>query len=140
MVIKIDTPCIGVCSTVYGDDICRGCKRTYEEVIDWIAYTPEQKLEIYVRLDQHMQVIAGQYLTVENPALLKSALEQWSIRHRDDQHPLSWALYALMFADNKMADLRDVGVIPHADYAHYSINDLCNLIDKHLYEYAMGEG
>ncbi|HBZ99754.1 MAG TPA: DUF1289 domain-containing protein, partial [Pseudomonas sp.] len=24
---RIKTPCIGLCSTVYGDVVCRGCKR-----------------------------------------------------------------------------------------------------------------
>lgn len=136
MILKIDTPCIGICSTVYGDKVCRGCKRLFNEVIDWNIYTVEQKQEVYSRLDQNMQTIVGQYLTVENPVLLKTALEQWSIRHRDDQHPLSWALFALMFADRKIKQLSDVGVSVFSDYAKLSLEDLCNVIDKHLYEYA----
>jgi hypothetical protein len=33
----IKTPCVGLCSTVYGDLVCRGCKRFHHEVINWIA-------------------------------------------------------------------------------------------------------
>jgi predicted Fe-S protein YdhL (DUF1289 family) len=136
MIFKIDTPCIGICSTVYGDQVCRGCKRQYKEVIDWNAYTSEQKALIYQRLDQQMQVIVGQYLQVDNPAQLESLLKQEAIRYRDDQHPLSWALFALMFADSKIRQWSDAGLSPHAPYASLSPADLCNLIDKHLYEYS----
>lgn len=138
MILKIDTPCIGVCSTVYGDKVCRGCKRLFHEVIDWNAYHTEQKQAVYARLDAHMQEIVGQYLTVEHPELLKSALTQWCIRHRDDQHPFSWALYVLMFADQKIKDLSAVGISVFSEYADLSLTDLCNVIDKHLYEYAIG--
>ncbi|MCA4075779.1 DUF1289 domain-containing protein, partial [Pseudomonas kurunegalensis] len=32
---SIKTPCVGLCSTVYGDTVCRGCKRFHHEVINW---------------------------------------------------------------------------------------------------------
>lgn len=41
-----DTPCRGTCSHCVGDDICRGCGRTVEEVRDWPAMTPEQRRQI----------------------------------------------------------------------------------------------
>ncbi len=48
-----DSPCIGICSsTNLGDEICIGCKRTAQEVIDWNSYTDQQKIEINVRLKQ----------------------------------------------------------------------------------------
>lgn len=45
-----DSPCIGYCSTALGDDVCRGCRRTFEEVTHWITYTPEQKQAVWNRL------------------------------------------------------------------------------------------
>jgi predicted Fe-S protein YdhL (DUF1289 family) len=136
MILKIDTPCIGICSTVYGDKICRGCKRQYKEVIEWNGYNTEQKQAVYQRLDQHMQEIVGQYLIVDNPALLKSTLNEWSIRHRDDQHPLSWALFVLRFGETKIKDLKAVGIIPNPEYAHLSLSELFNHMDKALFDYA----
>ncbi len=38
------TPCAGRCSTVFGDSVCRGCRRFNHEVIQWNTYTPEQRL------------------------------------------------------------------------------------------------
>jgi len=48
---KVKTPCIGICSTVYGDEICRGCQRTYQEVIQWNALSEEEKLKILKRIE-----------------------------------------------------------------------------------------
>jgi predicted Fe-S protein YdhL (DUF1289 family) len=30
-----DTPCIAICSTSQGDDVCKGCGRTFHEVQHW---------------------------------------------------------------------------------------------------------
>lgn len=46
----VRSPCVGVCSTTLGDDVCRGCGRTFEQIRDWFGYTPEQRDEIMTRL------------------------------------------------------------------------------------------
>lgn len=43
-----NTPCRGLCSHCVGDDICRGCGRTVEEVSDWNSYTPKQRKAIAI--------------------------------------------------------------------------------------------
>lgn len=45
-----DSPCIGRCSTHLGDNVCRGCHRTNEEVINWVKYENEEKILINRRL------------------------------------------------------------------------------------------
>ena len=44
-----DTPCIGVCSTLF-DRICKGCGRTDEEVSNWVFYSEEQKRIVWDRI------------------------------------------------------------------------------------------
>lgn len=44
------SPCIGICSTVLGDEVCRGCGRTFDEVLNWHQYSDEQKRAINQRL------------------------------------------------------------------------------------------
>ncbi len=45
------TPCVGVCSTTsFGDEICRGCGRTFDEVRLWNTFTDEQKIAVNKRL------------------------------------------------------------------------------------------
>jgi uncharacterized protein len=38
-----DTPCIAICSTSQGDEMCKGCGRTFEEVQLWLEMTPGEK-------------------------------------------------------------------------------------------------
>lgn len=44
------SPCIGICSTTFGDEICYGCRRTYLEVINWNTFSDEEKDRINRRL------------------------------------------------------------------------------------------
>lgn len=44
-----DTPCVGVCSTLY-DEVCRGCGRTAAEVANWVFFTEEQKAAVWRRI------------------------------------------------------------------------------------------
>jgi predicted Fe-S protein YdhL (DUF1289 family) len=38
-----DTPCIAICSTSQGDEVCKGCGRTFDEVQRWTEMTPGEK-------------------------------------------------------------------------------------------------
>ncbi len=45
-----DTPCIAICSTSQGDDLCKGCGRRFDEVQRWPEMTPAQKRETWRRI------------------------------------------------------------------------------------------
>lgn len=45
-----DTPCIAICSTSQGDESCKGCGRTFEEVQHWPAMTPAEKRQTWRRI------------------------------------------------------------------------------------------
>jgi hypothetical protein len=45
-----DTPCIAICSTAQGDEICKGCGRSFGEVQQWPAMTPVQKRQVWRRI------------------------------------------------------------------------------------------
>ena len=45
-----DTPCIAICSTSQGDDLCKGCGRTFDEVQFWPAMSPAQKRTVWRRI------------------------------------------------------------------------------------------
>ena len=49
-ILMTESPCVGVCSTTFGDDVCFGCQRTYLEVIQWNALNDEEKHRINQRL------------------------------------------------------------------------------------------
>ena len=46
----IDTPCIAICSTSQGDEVCKGCGRTFEEVQQWLSMSPVEKRVTWRRI------------------------------------------------------------------------------------------
>ena len=47
-----DTPCIAICSTSQGDEVCKGCGRRFDEVQRWPEMTPAEKRETWHRITQ----------------------------------------------------------------------------------------
>ncbi|WP_342132101.1 DUF3717 domain-containing protein [Hydrogenophaga sp. OTU3427] len=45
-----DTPCIAICSTSQGDDICKGCGRSFDEVQHWPGMSPGEKRATWRRI------------------------------------------------------------------------------------------
>ena len=45
-----DAPCIAICSTSQGDDVCKGCGRTFDEVQNWTVMTPAEKRGAWRRI------------------------------------------------------------------------------------------
>jgi len=44
------SPCNGHCTTVLGDDVCRSCLRTFEEVIHWVEMSDEERQQVNQRI------------------------------------------------------------------------------------------
>jgi predicted Fe-S protein YdhL (DUF1289 family) len=44
-----DSPCIGVCTTLY-DEVCQGCGRTLSEVSNWVFFSQEEKDYVWKRI------------------------------------------------------------------------------------------
>lgn len=45
-----DSPCIAICSTSQGDEVCKGCGRSFAEVRDWTEMSPAQKRATWRRI------------------------------------------------------------------------------------------
>jgi hypothetical protein len=45
-----DTPCIAICSTSQGDDVCKGCGRDFGEVQFWPEMSPAEKRATWRRI------------------------------------------------------------------------------------------
>jgi predicted Fe-S protein YdhL (DUF1289 family) len=48
--ITAESPCIGHCSTVLGDDVCRSCLRTFDEITRWVEMNEEQRRRVNLRI------------------------------------------------------------------------------------------
>ena len=76
---KIKTPCVGICSTTYGDEVCRGCKRFHHEVIQWNSYSDQQKEIVWNRLEALKVQIMKTKFSIIDESKLKSSLDTYNI-------------------------------------------------------------
>lgn len=42
--------CSGHCTTVLGDDVCRSCLRTFEEITRWVEMSEEERIQVNTRI------------------------------------------------------------------------------------------
>ena len=45
-----DAPCIAICSTSQGDELCKGCGRSFDEVQNWPVFSPAEKRTVWRRI------------------------------------------------------------------------------------------
>ncbi|HNC03047.1 MAG TPA: DUF1289 domain-containing protein [Agitococcus sp.] len=122
------TPCVGLCSTVFGDTVCRGCMRFVHEVIDWNKYNPEQKQIIWQRLDEHLRVILPQFVKIYDPRKIVARLQQQRIIY--DEKNLWRGIYSLLrLHDKGFIVLADLGFQVKPDYQWI-------LVQQQLYQLA----
>ena len=55
---------MGICSTTYGDLVCRGCKRFAHEIVQWNAYDETQQTLIWERLRSLRDEVVVQHVVV----------------------------------------------------------------------------
>ncbi|WP_212785896.1 DUF1289 domain-containing protein [Ferrigenium kumadai] len=53
--ITADSPCVGYCTTVLGDDICRSCLRTFDEITRWVGMSDEERRAVNLRIATEQQ-------------------------------------------------------------------------------------
>ncbi|GAA6129840.1 DUF1289 domain-containing protein [Halopseudomonas sabulinigri] len=74
------TPCVGLCSTVYGDLVCRGCKRFSHEIIDWNRYDALAKAAVWQRLEQLLEQVVMARVEVVSVLALHAAVERLQVK------------------------------------------------------------
>ena len=109
---KVKTPCVGVCSTVFGDQVCRGCKRFHHEVIEWNGYTDIQKETVWNRLESLKVLIMKSKIFIENQVLLQSKLDSLKISYYDKVDPYCWVFDLIKQASQSINDLSEFGLKP----------------------------
>jgi len=52
--ITAECPCVGHCTTALGDDVCRSCHRTFDEVTRWPELSDEERIRINRRIAEEI--------------------------------------------------------------------------------------
>ncbi len=110
MTNRTRTPCVGICSTTYGDEVCRGCKRFSFEVINWNGFTPEERESVWKRLEKLKTQIMSSRLQILEPEHLDKKIKHFQLKIKDDLNDLSKAFELIKQVSESFNDLEEFGI------------------------------
>ena len=125
------TPCIGICSTTYGDEVCRGCKRFSYEIINWNSFSPEEKEAIWKRLEKLKTQIMSSRVKIFDSELMNEGIKKYRLRVKDDLNDPSKAFEIIKQVSESFEDLMDFGI--ELFNREKSLKDLKDDIEIELY-------
>ena len=129
--VRTRTPCVGMCSTTYGDDGCRGCKRFIHEVINWNSFKPEEKEAVWKRLEHLKTLIMESKVIINNENLMESKILEFQLKINKDLNPLSKVFEIVKLTITSFKDLKDFGVDHNKDGRLISLKEE---LESELYE------
>lgn len=130
---RIKTPCVGLCSTVYGDLVCRGCKRFHHEVINWNGYSDEEKRAVWLRLEVLLVQVMAAKLQVFDADRLRMQLEQRKIRFVPQQSAYCWAYQLIARGARVISQLDAYGVVLLPEFREWNLPELRDAIDREFF-------
>ena len=123
---RSSTPCLGICSTTFGDEVCKGCKRFAHEIVSWTKYSPEEREIINLRLEQFKIQILKRRFKIINEDLFASKLDEKAINFNHSLDPLTWIFDLFRAAGAQPIKLNDFGVENLISYDPKTIKDEIN--------------
>ena len=106
---SVKTPCIGICSTGFGDEVCRGCKRFQHEIIEWNTYNDTEKGSVLNRLELLKVQIMQSKISVTDQDLLKSKLLDYKVKFDETNDSLCWVFDLLRSGSQSIEKPSDFG-------------------------------
>ena len=107
---RASTPCLGICTTTFGDEVCKGCKRFAHEIISWPKYSENEREIINGRLEQFKIKILQNRFKIFDSELLASKLEEKAINFNHSLEPLTWIFDLFRAAGSQEFELKNYGI------------------------------
>jgi predicted Fe-S protein YdhL (DUF1289 family) len=130
---RVFTPCIGVCSTGIGDEVCRGCKRYAHEVIHWNGYNHEEKRAIEARLDALLVQVVSAKLRIVEASVLEWQMQVQKLRYQQYRDPYVWLFALLKAGAGQIEDPLQFGFARRKPFARVPLMELKEAIDSEFY-------
>ena len=105
----VRSPCVGLCSTTYGDLICRGCRRTSKEITDWHGLSEIEKRAIVDRLDTQIANAFQSIVVIDDQEILKQQLQRLQIHHDINRSAWAWLFVLLVKKHDAITDPSEYG-------------------------------
>nr|WP_300312545.1 DUF1289 domain-containing protein [Halomonas sp.] len=109
---RIVSPCVGLCSTTVGDNVCRGCQRHDGEILRWPSFSTEQREQRMRELDQMRSDAASRFVEVVDAGQLEQQLLRHRIRFRQEQPALSRVVELLRVGRQQIKEVGRYGIFP----------------------------
>tara|TARA_Y100000768_G_C23630506_1_gene519313 strand:- start:150 stop:599 length:450 start_codon:yes stop_codon:yes gene_type:complete len=129
---RSSTPCIGICSTTFGDDVCKGCKRFSHEITNWGKFSNDERALVNSRLEQFKATILQEKFSISDKALFKNKMSEFSINFNSSLDPVTWIFDLLRASSNKDLDLSEFGIEVLPKFSNLSLVDLRDLINQEM--------
>ncbi|SFC07408.1 hypothetical protein SAMN05660443_1442 [Marinospirillum celere] len=131
-ILFMKSPCVGFCSTTFGDPVCRGCKRTTDEVDRWNRMSPAQQNQVWKRLWRNAETLVKDYVLITDQALLRKQLKRFGVRHHPRAPAEAWVIDLLRAGSEKIDSLEAYGLKKTAKAQHLSPAALYNQLNQRL--------
>ena len=129
---RSSTPCIGICSTTFGDDVCKGCKRFSHEITNWGKFSTDERAVVNSRLEQFKTTILEEKFTISDSELFESKMNEFSINFNSSLEPITWIFDLLRASSNKDLNINDFGVEILPAFSDLSLIELRDLINQEM--------
>ena len=123
---RSSTPCLGICTTSFGDEVCKGCKRFSHEIVSWPKYSLEEREIVNARLEKFKINILQDRFTVSDIEIFQSKLDEKAINYNHSLDPLTWIFDLLRAAGSQSLDLKNFGIKSLRNYDPRTIKDEIN--------------
>ena len=123
---RSSTPCLGICTTTFGDEVCKGCKRFSHEIVSWTKYSIEEREIVNDRLEKFKVQILKDRFEVFDDKLLSKNLDQMGINFNHSLDPLTWIYDLFRAAGSQTFDLENFGIKSLKNFDAVKVRDEIN--------------
>ena len=124
--LKSATPCLGICSTTFGDEVCKGCKRFSHEVVSWTKYSLEEREIVNDRIEKFKVKILEDRFEIIDKELFANRLADKAISFNRSLDPLTWIFDLFRAAGSQSFDLNNYGIKSLNHFDPQTIKDEIN--------------
>ena len=128
---RSSTPCLGICSTTFGDEVCKGCKRFSHEIVSWTKYSLEEREIVNDRLEKFKVQILKQRFEIIDKDLFETKLEEKAINFNHSLDPLTWIFDLFRAAGSQSFDIEGFGI---KQLSQFDLKTIRDEINKELLE------
>ena len=129
---RSSTPCIGICSTTFGDDVCKGCKRFSYEITNWGKFSTDERTVVNSRLEQFKITILEEKFIVSDSNLFETKMNEFSLNFNSSLNPITWVFDLLRASSHEDLDLSEFGIEILPKFSNLSLLELRDLINQEM--------